>query len=170
MLDVVFTIHANVTVHMVDPDAQKAFKRLEDKVDGIKALQEQIMKTNEDIGGFLDQLDARTNQIAEKLTANTAVIQNISSDVDALLADSTLSESNRARMEAAKVQLDNVIASQGAQSQDLQNIAAKREDPLPAPVPQPEPIPTPTPGEPGTGTGGGGATEPGTGGTGGGGG
>ena len=98
----------------------------------------ELKMANSETNALLDQLNTYTNQLAASAATQAAKVQEISDDIDKLIAESS-DPALQARLQAHADALATIAASEEAQSATLTAIAAKREDPLPPPV-EPEPV------------------------------
>jgi len=115
-----------------------------------KTLQE-IKMTDQEVKVLLTKVDETTNRIGTNLTAVAAaqteqanVVQEISDDIDRLIAAGALSAENAAslqaladRLQASSDASDAIAAATSAQVPVLQAIAAKSNPVVPPPPPEP---------------------------------
>lgn len=126
----------DVHVHHVDPALSE---RLDVLAAGIAALQQQgvsLMAGQAESNALLDQINDYTNRLADAQAQQTTVIQEISTDIDQLIADTT-DTSVRDRLTQLKTKTAAIADASEAQTQTLKNIAAKHDEPLPPPVEPP---------------------------------
>lgn len=126
-----FDVHVHHDHGPVD-DLRLRLTRIERLLEGIVAMTQETKD-------LLDQIDARTNEMAQAEQADSAAIQNVSDDIDRLLAGSTSEAEIRARLQPHADTLAQVAANSRARSESLTALAAKVEDPIPPPV-EPGPV------------------------------
>lgn len=110
------------------------FRRLESKVDDIKAQGEEILTRTE-------QLEAAVTKIDEATTLAGQSLQNISDDQDRLIEELKNQGVSDALITRLQTGADNVALLASA----ISAVASKVTDPVPEPIPVIDPIPEPEP-------------------------
>lgn len=137
-------VHATVNVYLASqPEVAEIQQSLRTITGTVTALQKQgvrLMTQSQENADLLAQLNDYTNRLAAAGEQQAAVSQEIASDIDTLIAQST----DTATTEGLRALRDKnaiVVAGQEAFVQTLKNIAAKNDEPLPPPVePAVEPV------------------------------
>lgn len=97
------------------------------------------MAINAEMHALLDQVNTYTNAIAVDEAAQKVTLQEISDDLDDLIAAGTIDPTIKARLQAHADALAVEAANSAGRSSTLTAIAAKHEKPLPPPV-EPPPV------------------------------
>lgn len=124
-------------------------KRIEHKLDSIFDTLKKGLKTmSDDFATVLASIDAATNTIGSALSVEGSVISSLSTEVASIrtqLANTSVPQDVLDRMGSISSRLLAASATIGAQTTQLQAIAADPANPVPVPTPTPAPA-TPTPG------------------------
>ena len=130
----------NATVYLASqPDVAEIKQSLRAILEKLSALQrqgEQLMAQNAANKALLDEINVYTNQMADRQAANTAKLEEIASDLDALIEASTDTATTE-QLQAIRDKAALVAAEGDAQGATLQALAAKYDQPLPPPVEPP---------------------------------